>query len=79
MSTDLTPRQISIIARYASGLTGPEIAAEMYLSLHTVRNYLKAAKRRSGAKTLAQLVAWCIALDVLDVAPDGSVTPALEK
>ncbi len=69
----LTPRQLEIIALSASGYTGAEISKEIYLSLHTVRNYMKAAKKRIGAKNLPQMVAWCVRDGLLIVEEDGTV------
>lgn len=69
---DLTPRQLEVLAHYASGKTASQIANHIYLSIPTVRNYLKAAKKVSGAKTLTQTVAWCISTHKLQVMPDGS-------
>lgn len=69
----LTPRQLQIIALSASGYTGSEISGEIYLSLHTVRNYIKAAKKRTGARNLSQMVAWCIRDGLLIVEANGTV------
>lgn len=69
----LTPRQLEIIALSASGYTGADISQEIYLSLHTVRNYIKAAKKRTGAKNLSQMVALCIRDELLVVDDDGTV------
>lgn len=70
----LTPRQLEIIALSASGYTGAEISQEIFLSLHTVRNYIKAAKKRTGARNLSQMVAWCIREELLVVDENGMVT-----
>lgn len=71
--SSLTPRQLEIIALSASGYTGTEISGEIYLSLHTVRNYIKAAKKRTGARNLSQMVAWCIRDELLVVEENGTV------
>lgn len=72
-SESLTPRQLEILALYGSGYTGPEISKKIFLSLHTVKNYTKAAKRRTGAKTIAHMVVMCIKDDLLVVEEDGKV------
>ena len=62
---DLSKRQKEILALYAFGLTGPQIAEKLFISIETVRNYLKAAKKKTGAKTTVQLVAWCVREEVI--------------
>lgn len=61
----LSNRQLEILALYAAGYTGPQIAEKMYLSLHTVRNYVKSAKKKTGAKSTLQLVAWCVSEELI--------------
>jgi DNA-binding CsgD family transcriptional regulator len=70
----LTPRQLEVLAEYASGYTSKEISGRIYLSYHTIRGYLKLAKKKTGARGLPQIVAWAIAADLLCVNPDGSVS-----
>lgn len=58
---DLTPRERDIVARLALGLTGPEIAAELYVSSETVRTHVRNAMAKMNAHTRAQLVATALA------------------
>lgn len=69
----LSIRQLQILALYAAGYTGPEISKKMFLSLHTVRNYVKSAKKKTGAKSTLQLVAWCVAEEVILVLDERNV------
>lgn len=57
---DLTKRQIDILARVASGQTADVIAADEYLSPHTVKNTLADAKARVGAPSTANLIALAV-------------------
>lgn len=70
---DLTPRQLQVLAEYASGYTTKEIAGRIFLSYHTIRGYLKLAKKKTGARSITQMVAWSVDADLLYVKPDGSV------
>lgn len=53
----LTPREREIVALVSRGLSGEEIAVELFLSPATVRTHLRNAMDRTGAKTRPHLVA----------------------
>ncbi|MFG1604844.1 LuxR C-terminal-related transcriptional regulator [Actinoplanes sp. NPDC049265] len=53
----LTPREQQVTRAVARGLTSPEIAAELFLSPHTVREYLKAVFAKVGVAGRGELVA----------------------
>jgi two-component system response regulator DesR len=46
----LSPREAEILKRHAAGASAAEIAAELYLSYGTVRNYLASAVTKLGAR-----------------------------
>ncbi|MFJ6750219.1 MULTISPECIES: LuxR C-terminal-related transcriptional regulator [unclassified Streptomyces] len=46
----LTPRELSVLALAADGASVPEIARELCLSAGTVRNYMAAINRKTGAR-----------------------------
>jgi two-component system response regulator DesR len=46
----LSPREAEVLKRHAAGASAAEIAAEMYLSYGTVRNYLASAVTKLGAR-----------------------------
>jgi two-component system, NarL family, response regulator DesR len=46
----LSPREAEVLRRHAAGASAAEIAAEMYLSYGTVRNYLASAVTKLGAR-----------------------------
>jgi DNA-binding CsgD family transcriptional regulator len=51
----LTPRQIELLALYASGYQIDEIARMKYVSYNTVKNTLALARERVGAQNLTHL------------------------
>ena len=53
----LTPREQEITRSVARGLSNPEIAAELFLSPHTVRDHLKAIFAKVGVGSRGELVA----------------------
>ncbi|MFF8370170.1 response regulator transcription factor [Streptomyces lydicus] len=46
----LTPRELNVLQLAAGGATVPEIAHELHLSTGTVRNYMAAINRKTGAR-----------------------------
>lgn len=53
---NLSPRELQCLERIANGLDTPAIAQHLGISQHTVRDHLKAARRKLGCATLAQTV-----------------------
>lgn len=56
----ITPRQLELVALYASGVDLREIAAIKFVSYSTVQATLATAKARVGAQSLAHLCGLCI-------------------
>jgi len=56
-SYGLTAREIAMVGYLARGLATGEIAAELHLSTHTVRDHIKAVLRKCDARTRGELVA----------------------
>ena len=52
----LSPREADVLRRHAAGASAAEIAAEMYLSYGTVRNYLASAVTKLGARNRVDAV-----------------------
>jgi two-component system, NarL family, response regulator DesR len=52
----LSPREVEVLRRFAAGDGPAEIAAAMYLSYGTVRNYLAAAVTKLGARNRVDAV-----------------------
>jgi len=59
-STILTPRQLELVAMYASGELLEDIAAQKFLSYRTVKRDLSLARERIGARNLAHLAVICL-------------------
>jgi DNA-binding NarL/FixJ family response regulator len=64
----LTPRQRAVVALLAAHRSPKEIAAELGLSVDTVRKHIQHAKRRLGARSTTELV--------LRIAPSARVSPS---
>lgn len=56
----VTPRQLELLALYASGMTYDEIARIKFLSRHTVKNMLHRANERVGTQNLTHLCVVCL-------------------
>lgn len=54
----LTKREQDVVAAAARGLTNPEIGAELFLSLSTVKTHLAAAQAKLGARNRVEVAAW---------------------
>jgi DNA-binding NarL/FixJ family response regulator len=55
----LSEREAEVLTFIARGLTNEEIARRSYLSINTVKSYIRTAYRKIGATRRAQAVAWC--------------------
>lgn len=53
----LTPRERDVVRAIARGSSTPEIAAELFLSAHTVRDYIKSVFEKVGVSSRGELVA----------------------
>jgi DNA-binding CsgD family transcriptional regulator len=56
----LTPRQLELLAMYASGYQIDEIAATKFLSYSSVKQTLSLARDRMDAKNLTHLCVICV-------------------
>ncbi|MEU6215443.1 response regulator transcription factor [Streptomyces sp. JL4002] len=52
----LSPREVSVLARAAEGDSVAEIARTLHLASGTVRNYIAAATRKTGARNLIDAI-----------------------
>ncbi|MFJ6171625.1 response regulator [Curtobacterium sp. NPDC092190] len=53
----LTPREADVLERIAAGRTNPEIAAELFLTVPTVKSYVNQVFAKLGVRTRAEAVA----------------------
>jgi DNA-binding CsgD family transcriptional regulator len=65
-SYGLTDRETEIVLRLCRGLATKEIAAELMISTHTVRDHVKAIFEKSGVNSRGELVAGLFSNHVLD-------------
>jgi DNA-binding CsgD family transcriptional regulator len=72
-SYDLTPRETEIALLLCRGLTAKEIAAEMMISIHTVRDHVKAIYEKAGIRSRGELAAALFTNHVLDRLDDTVV------
>jgi len=56
----LTPREVDVLTMITQGLTNQEIALTSYLSINSVKTYIRSAYRRIGVSSRSQAVVWCL-------------------
>lgn len=54
---ELTPREADVLTRIADGRTNPEIAAELFLTVPTVKSYVNQVFAKLGVRSRAEAVA----------------------
>ena len=59
-SAGLSPREAEVLALIAQGLSNQEIADRVFLSLNTVKSYLRSVYRKIGVERRVQAVAWAL-------------------
>jgi NarL family two-component system response regulator LiaR len=75
-ASGLTPREAEILALIAQGLSNKQIAERAYLSVNSIKTYIRTAYRRIGVTSRSQAVIWAMQNGF---APDTlrSIDPAL--
>ena len=56
----LSPRESEVLGFIAHGFTNEEIAARAYLSINTVKTYIRTAYRKIGVTSRSQAVGWAL-------------------
>ncbi len=56
----LTERETDVLSLITRGLSNQEIADKSYLSINSVKTYIRSAYRRIGVTNRSQAVVWCI-------------------
>jgi DNA-binding NarL/FixJ family response regulator len=56
----LTKRETEIVDLVARGLSNTEIAQELFLSVNSVKTYIRTAYRKMGVTTRSQAVLWAV-------------------
>ena len=57
-SVGLTSREAEVLALITQGMSNEEIAARVFLSINSVKTYIRTAYRRIGVQTRSQAVLW---------------------
>jgi two-component system, NarL family, response regulator LiaR len=70
----LSVREAEILRLITQGLSNKEIAQTAYLSINTVKSYIRTAYRKMGVKSRSQAILWGIDRGFGD-APQASATP----
>ncbi len=60
LATALSRREREVVAGICAGLSNEEIARELYLSINSVKSYVRTAYRKMGVTRRPQAVAWGI-------------------
>jgi DNA-binding CsgD family transcriptional regulator len=68
----LSPRERDVVRAIARGSSTQEIAAELFLSPHTVRDYIKAVFEKVGVSSRGELTAKLFAEHYLDALHDAA-------
>ena len=56
----LTVREAEVIALITLGLSNKQIASQAYLSINSVKSYIRSAYRKMGVNTRSQAVLWAV-------------------
>lgn len=65
LGSDLTAREIEVLRIAAKGLSNKEIAAELYLSVNTVRNHMQHVLNKLGAHSKLEATAIATRIGIL--------------
>ncbi len=56
----LTDREVEVLALVTQGLSNIEIAQRLFLSINSVKSYIRSAYAKVGVRSRTQAVAWCL-------------------
>ncbi len=56
----LSPRETDVLRLVTMGLSNQEIADQLFLSVNSIKTYIRSAYRKIGVTTRSQVVAWCV-------------------
>ena len=73
-ATGLTEREIAVLELIATGVSNRQIAATLYVSINTVKSYVRTAYRRIGVDSRSQAVIWAMHQG-LGPQPEGAAPP----
>ena len=56
----LSPRETDVLRLVVLGFSNHDIARELFVSVNSVKTYIRSAYRKIGVTTRPQVVAWCV-------------------
>lgn len=56
---DMTPRELQVLRLIAEGASNDDIARCLFVSINTVKTYIRSTYRRIGVATRSQAMRWC--------------------
>jgi DNA-binding NarL/FixJ family response regulator len=56
----LTPREVEVLGLITQGMSNLEIAEQLFLSINSVKTYIRSAYAKIGATSRSRAVAWCL-------------------
>lgn len=68
----LTAREVEVLALITQGLSNLEIAEHLYLSINSVKTYIRSAYTKIGVSSRTRAVAWCLLHGFAPPDPEGS-------
>ena len=81
----LTQREREIVTLIARGYSNKEIAEQLYLSINSVKTYIRSAYRRIGVERRTQAVVWALTQDRFPISDEpydvrlAAVAPVLDS
>ncbi|NLA58074.1 MAG: response regulator transcription factor [Firmicutes bacterium] len=66
----LTPREKEVLALIATGMTNAEIAEQLFISPHTVKNHVTNIYKKLKVEDRTQIALWAIAAGLVSDMPD---------
>ena len=64
---DLSARERDVLELIAAGLSNQEIAERLYVSINSVKTYIRAAYRKIGVERRSQAVVWAVQHGLLKI------------
>jgi DNA-binding NarL/FixJ family response regulator len=72
----ITGREAAILALIAAGMSNHEIAEHLYLSVNSVKTYIRTAYRRIGARSRSEAVLWALRHNLAEADPRAAIDRA---
>ena len=69
---DLSPRELDVLRLITNCFTNQEISEKLYVSLNSVKTYIRGAYRKIGVTTRAQAVVWGVRHGLLEDEVDST-------